>query len=115
MGSAITNKMLGFRLRIAVKDYTAMTQTIFEASVLTGLVVGLAAVTAALVQTVSVSSDQGLQIAPQNFADLRADASDPGTVFPSRRSQPYRYNDKETDGLSLNPNACVVWACVDNN
>ena len=30
-------------------------------------------------------------------------------------AQPYPYNYHETDGLSRNPNDCVVWGCIDSN
>jgi hypothetical protein len=73
------------------------------------------AATAAPSRTARVATKHTMRIAPQNFADMRAAAPEPGTVFPSRRPQPYPYNYHETDGLSRNPNDCVIWGCVDNN
>jgi hypothetical protein len=49
--------------------------------------------------------------ANQNFATI----PERPTIFPSARPQPYPYNFHETDGLSRNPNDCVVWGCVDSN
>jgi hypothetical protein len=46
---------------------------------------------------------------------MHAAVSEPPTVFPSRRPQPYPYNFHETDGLSRNPNDCAVWGCIDSN
>jgi hypothetical protein len=51
----------------------------------------------------------------QYTAELRAAVPERPTVFPSARPQPYPYNFHETDGLSRNPNDCVVWGCIDNN
>lgn len=51
----------------------------------------------------------------QNIAALRATVPGRSIVFPSARPQPYPYNFHETDGLSRNPNDCVVWGCVDSN
>jgi hypothetical protein len=51
----------------------------------------------------------------QNVAELRAAAPVRPTVFPSAWPRPYPYNFHETDGLSRNPNDCVVWGCIDSN
>jgi hypothetical protein len=51
----------------------------------------------------------------QNVAALRAAVPEQPTMFPSARPQPYPYNFHETDGLSRNPNDCVVWGCIDSN
>jgi len=53
--------------------------------------------------------------AHQHIAALRAAVPQQPTVFPSARPQPYPYNFHETDGLSRNPNDCVVWGCIDSN
>jgi hypothetical protein len=54
-------------------------------------------------------------VSHQNVAALRAAVPERPTVFPSARPQPYPYNFHETDGLSRNPNDCVVWGCIDSN
>ncbi len=54
-------------------------------------------------------------VAHQNVAALRAAVPERPTIFPSARPQPYPYNYHETDGLSRNPNDCVVWGCIDSN
>jgi len=51
----------------------------------------------------------------QNVATLRAEVHERPTVFPSAWPRPYPYNFHETDGLSRNPNDCVVWGCIDGN
>jgi hypothetical protein len=56
-----------------------------------------------------------LHFAHRNVAAMRAAVPEPPTVFPSARPQPYPYNFHETDGLSRNPNDCVVWGCIDSN
>jgi hypothetical protein len=53
--------------------------------------------------------------AHQNFAGMRAAVPERPTIFPSARPQPYPYNYHETDGLSRNPNDCIVWGCIDSN
>jgi hypothetical protein len=53
--------------------------------------------------------------AQQNIAALRAAVPEQPTVFPSARPHGYPYNFHETDGLSRNPNDCVVWGCIDSN
>jgi hypothetical protein len=55
------------------------------------------------------------RVAHQNLAALRAAVPERPTVFPSARPQPYPCNFHETDGLSRNPNDCVVWGCIDAN
>jgi hypothetical protein len=56
-----------------------------------------------------------MRVAHQNFAHLRVAVPERPTVFPSARPQPYPYDYHETDGLSRNPNDCVVWGCIDSN
>jgi len=70
---------------------------------------------AALSQPANVVAEHALRITHRDFADKRAAAPEPPTVFPSSRPQPYPYNYHETDGLSRNPNDCAVWGCVDSN
>jgi hypothetical protein len=53
--------------------------------------------------------------AAPNAAAFRAAVPDRPTVFPSTWPHPYPYNYHETDGLSRNPNDCVVWGCLDSN
>jgi len=56
-----------------------------------------------------------LHYAHQNFVAMQATVQQRPTIFPSARPQPYPYNFHETDGLSRNPNDCVVWGCIDSN
>jgi hypothetical protein len=56
-----------------------------------------------------------LHFTHQNFAAMQAAVPETPTIFPSARPQPYPYNFHETDGLSRNPNDCVVWGCIDSN
>jgi hypothetical protein len=56
-----------------------------------------------------------LQFTHRDFAAMQAVAPEPPNTFPSVRLQPYPYNFHETDGLSRNPNDCVVWGCIDSN
>jgi hypothetical protein len=51
----------------------------------------------------------------QNVATLRAKVPERPTVFPSAWPRPYPYSFHETDGLSRNPNDCIVWGCIDSN
>ena len=53
--------------------------------------------------------------AHQNLAAMQAAVPERPTIFPSARPQPYPFNFHETDGLSRNPNDCVVWGCIDSN
>jgi hypothetical protein len=92
-----------------------MTKTILAPAVLALLCVGPMTAKAALSQPANVVAEPALRIAHRDFADLRAAAPEPPTVFPSSRPQPYPYNYHETDGLSRNPNDCAVWGCVDSN
>jgi hypothetical protein len=92
-----------------------MTRTILASTVLAILCAGSMTANAAPSQAASVLHANALGIAHRNFADMRAAAPEPPTVFPSRRPQPYPYNFHETDGLSRNPNDCVVWGCIDSN
>jgi hypothetical protein len=55
------------------------------------------------------------RVAHRNFANMRSAVPETPIVFPSKRPQPYPYNFHETDGLSRNPNDCVVWGCIDSN
>jgi hypothetical protein len=50
-----------------------------------------------------------------NAAAFRAAVPERPTVFPSTWPHPYPYNYHETDGLSRNPNDCVVWGCLEGN
>jgi hypothetical protein len=59
--------------------------------------------------------ERHLYVAHQNVAALRAAVPERPTMFPSARPLPPPYNVHETDGLSRNPNDCVVWGCVDSN
>jgi hypothetical protein len=54
-------------------------------------------------------------VAHENVAALRDAVPERPNMFPSARPQPYPYNFHETDGLSRNPNDCVVWGCIDSN
>jgi hypothetical protein len=92
-----------------------MTKTILATAVLTLLCAGPITANAAISQPASVAAEHVLRIAHRDFADTRAAAPEPPTVFPSSRPQPYPYNYHETDGLSRNPNDCAVWGCVDSN
>jgi hypothetical protein len=56
-----------------------------------------------------------LHFAHQKFVFMQAAVPQRPTTFPSARPQPYPYNFHETDGLSRNPNDCVVWGCIDSN
>ena len=80
-----------------------MTKVILRATVLILLCAGLMPATAALSRTGGVSAEHGLRITHQSFADLRATAPEPPTVFPSRRPQPYPYNFHETDWAKPKP------------
>ena len=93
-----------------------MTKTILVSTVLALLYAGPTTATAALSQAAGVPAAHASRVAHRNFGDMRA-AAVPGTptVFPSSRPQPYPYNFHETDGLSRNPNDCVVWGCIDSN
>jgi hypothetical protein len=53
--------------------------------------------------------------AVQNMAGMRAAVPERPTMFPSAWPRPYPYSFHETDGLSRNPNDCVVWGCIDNS
>jgi hypothetical protein len=53
--------------------------------------------------------------AHRDMAAMRAAVPERPTVFPSAWPRPYPYNFHETDGLSRNPNDCVVWGCIDNS
>ena len=55
------------------------------------------------------------RVAHHNFVAMQTAAPERPTIFPSARPQPYPYNFHETDGLSRNPNDCVVWGCIDSN
>jgi hypothetical protein len=92
-----------------------VTKTILATAVLTLLCVGPITANSAISQPASVAAEHVLRIAHRDFADMRAAAPEPPTVFPSSRPQPYPYNYHETDGLSRNPNDCAVWGCVDSN
>ena len=88
-----------------------MTKTILVSTVLALLCAGPTTATAAL----GVPAAHASRVAHQNFVDMRAGLPDTPTVFPSSRPQPFPYNFHETDGLSRNPNDCVVWGCIDSN
>jgi hypothetical protein len=92
-----------------------MTKTILATAVLNLLCAGPITANATISQPASVAAEHVLRIAHRDFADTRAPAPEPPTVFPSSRPQPYPYNYHETDGLSRNPNDCAVWGCVDSN
>jgi hypothetical protein len=92
-----------------------MTKTIVVSTVLALLCAGSMTEIAAPSQNADGPAAHVSRVAHQNFADMRAAAPEPPTVFPSRRPQPYPYNFHETDGLSRNPNDCAVWGCVDSN
>ena len=70
---------------------------------------------AALSHKYSDRAPHHLHFAHQNFAAMRAAVPERPTIFPSARPQPYPYDFHETDGLSRNPNDCVVWGCIDSN
>jgi hypothetical protein len=70
---------------------------------------------AALSNKYSDSVARAAHFAHQNFAGMRAAVPERPTIFPSARPQPSPYNYHETDGLSRNPNDCVVWGCIDGN
>ena len=69
---------------------------------------------AALSHKYSDRAPHHLHFAHQKFA-MRAAIPERPTIFPSARPQPYPYSYHETDGLSRNPNDCVVWGCIDSN
>lgn len=92
-----------------------MTKTIVVSAVLALLCASPMIATAAPSQNADVLAAHVSRVAHRNFADMRAAMPEPPTVFPSRRPQPYPYNFHETDGLSRNPNDCVVWGCIDSN
>jgi len=70
---------------------------------------------AALTHKYSDRFHSHLHFAHQNLAAAQAAIPERPTIFPSARPQPYPYNFHETDGLSRNPNDCVVWGCIDSN
>ena len=92
-----------------------MTRTVVTSSVLAVPCAGPVAASANLSQAAGVPPANQMRVAHQNFAHLRVAVPERPTVFPSARPQPYPYNYHETDGLSRNPNDCVVWGCIDSN
>jgi hypothetical protein len=73
------------------------------------------AASAALSHKYSDRVPHHLHFAHQNFVAMQAPVPERPTIFPSAPPQPYPYNYHETDGLSRNPNDCVVWGCIDSN
>ena len=92
-----------------------MTKGIFASIALAILCAGSMQASAALSHKYSGRLGRHSYVAHQNVAALRAAVPGRPTVFPSARPQPYPYNFHETDGLSRNPNDCVVWGCIDSN
>jgi hypothetical protein len=92
-----------------------MTTGIIASMAFALLCAGSMQASAALSQKHSDSVAHHLHFAHQNMAVMRAVVPERPTVFPSARPQPYPYNFHETDGLSRNPNDCVVWGCIDSN
>ena len=90
-----------------------MTKEILASTAFALLCVSSMGASAALSHSDRVESH--LHFAHQNVAALRAAVPEQPTIFPSARPQPYPYNYHETDGLSRNPNDCVVWGCIDSN
>ena len=56
-----------------------------------------------------------LHFAHRSFMAVQAAVPERRTIFLSAPPQPYPYNDHETDGLSRNPNDCVMSGCIDSN
>jgi hypothetical protein len=93
-----------------------MTKRILVTTVLAILCAGSTTATVARSENAGLPAAHALRFTHhQNFAAMHAAVSEPPTVFPSRRPQPYPYNFHETDGLSRNPNDCAVWGCIDSN
>jgi hypothetical protein len=92
-----------------------MTKRIIASTAIALLFANSTEASAALSQTHSDRVGRHLHFAHQKIAAMRAAVPERPTVFPSARPQPYPYNYHETDGLSRNPNDCVVWGCIDSN
>jgi len=91
-----------------------MTKGVIASIALALLCAGSMQASAALSNKYSNRVVRHSHVTHRNVAALRAAVPERPTVFPSARPQPYPYNFHETDGLSRNPNDCVVWGCIDN-
>jgi hypothetical protein len=92
-----------------------MTGRIIASMAFALLCAGSMQASAALSHESSDRAARHMYVAHQNVAALRAAVPEQPTIFPSARPQPCPYNHHETDGLSRNPNDCVVWGCIDSN